>query len=245
MQLIDLTCSSCGAVMKVNAELKQCACNFCGKVMFITEEIQKHEFVNGYTYGYDLEKGRLQAQEDYKLEQERKEIERKEKERLEALRRAEEEARRLKEDQKKEVIKWSKISGGVFLFGIILLCGEASRTFGVFVIVTAIGLLCYKAYYIYNPQQTRNVGTTGYSVQMLKFPGFWYPFSDKSYLEVYNHLLDIGFNNVRVTNLHDIKIGLLKREGSIETILVAGSRVGAGGGRYPANIPIEIIYHGK
>lgn len=245
MQLIDLTCSSCGAVMKVNAELKQCACNFCGKVMYITEEVQKHEFVNGYTYGYDLEKGRLQAQEDYKLEQERKELERKEKERLEAERRATEEAKRVREEQKNELIKWAKISGGVFLFGIILSCAEASRTFGLLMVITAIGVLCYKAYNIYKPQQPQGIGAADYSVQMLKFPRFWEPFSDKSYLEVYNHLLDIGFNNVRITNLHDIKIGLLKREGSIEAILIAGVRVGFGGGKYPANVPIEIVYHGR
>ena len=67
MKLIDLTCSSCGATMKINPQIKKCICNYCGKEMLVDDEIQKHELVNGFQYGYDLEKGRIAAQEEKKI----------------------------------------------------------------------------------------------------------------------------------------------------------------------------------
>ncbi len=68
MRLIDLKCSNCGAPMKANLELKQVSCNYCGNTMLIDDEVKKMELVNGFQYGYDLERGRITAQK----EQERK-----------------------------------------------------------------------------------------------------------------------------------------------------------------------------
>lgn len=245
MRLIDLKCSNCGAELKVNAELKQCVCNYCGKAMLVDDEVQKHEFINGYTYGYDLEKGKLQAQEDFRLEQEKRELERKKQEKIEEEKRIAEEARRKKEEQKNELIKWAKISGGVFFFGLLFCFSSSTAAFGALMIFTAVGLFGYKAYKIYFPDQQQYIGTDGYMVPILHFPRYWDSFEELNYKELYNDLIDVGFTNIRLVNLGDIKIGLFKKEESIEEITVAGVRIFKGGGKYPADSPIVIVYHGK
>ena len=77
MKLIDLRCSSCGAIMKANPELKKVICNYCGNEMLIDDESRKIEITNGYDYGYEAEKGKIKAQEE--LLQELKEKNRKKK----------------------------------------------------------------------------------------------------------------------------------------------------------------------
>ena len=69
MKLIDLTCSRCGAVLKVNSELQKCICQYCGNEMLIDNEIVRHQLDNGYQFGYQAELGRQQALNDLKLQQ--------------------------------------------------------------------------------------------------------------------------------------------------------------------------------
>lgn len=67
MRLIELKCSNCGADMKINPELKQVSCNYCGHTMLIDDEIQKTELINGYGYGYEVERGRIAAKKEQEL----------------------------------------------------------------------------------------------------------------------------------------------------------------------------------
>ena len=112
-------------------------------------------------------------------------------------------------------------------------------------IFTAIGLFGYKAYKVYFPDQQQYIGMDGNVVPFLCFPRYWDSFEVLNYRELYNDLMEVGFTNIRLVNLGDIKIGLFKKEGSIEEITVAGARIFKGGGKYPADSPIVIVYHGK
>ena len=38
MKLIDLTCSRCGAQLKVNKDLKKCMCQYCGNEMHFSQD---------------------------------------------------------------------------------------------------------------------------------------------------------------------------------------------------------------
>lgn len=64
MRLIDLTCSKCGALLKVDSTVKKVACEYCGNEMLIDDEIKHISFDNGYDFGYQMEKGKLQARID-------------------------------------------------------------------------------------------------------------------------------------------------------------------------------------
>ncbi len=57
MKLIDLTCTGCGANVKVDPSLKTVTCTVCGKQMMIAHTGEFGE-------GYDREMGRIQAQRD-------------------------------------------------------------------------------------------------------------------------------------------------------------------------------------
>ncbi|MBR1770879.1 MAG: hypothetical protein IJ747_02495 [Lachnospiraceae bacterium] len=72
MKLIDLRCSSCGAMMQVNPDLKKVVCNYCGSELLIDDESKKIEIANSYEYGYEAEKGKIKAQEEKLLEQKEK-----------------------------------------------------------------------------------------------------------------------------------------------------------------------------
>lgn len=65
MKLVDITCNKCGAVMQINEDLDRCMCAFCGNEMLIDREINKQEIVNGFEFGYESEKGRIKAQNEY------------------------------------------------------------------------------------------------------------------------------------------------------------------------------------
>ena len=70
MKLIDLTCSRCGAQLKVNKDLKKCICQYCGNEMLIDDETVHHNLDNGFDFGYQAELGRIKAQQDIKRQQE-------------------------------------------------------------------------------------------------------------------------------------------------------------------------------
>ncbi|MBP5491730.1 MAG: hypothetical protein J6Y08_02690 [Clostridiales bacterium] len=67
MKLVDLTCTGCGANVKVDPSLKVANCTVCGKQMLI-------EHSGEFGAGYDREMGRIQAQreveEQWKAERE-------------------------------------------------------------------------------------------------------------------------------------------------------------------------------
>lgn len=63
MKLIDLTCTKCGAQLKVNADLKKCMCQYCGNEMLIDDEVIHHQIDNGIQLGYEQELGRQKFKE--------------------------------------------------------------------------------------------------------------------------------------------------------------------------------------
>ena len=90
MKLVDLTCTGCGANVKVQPDRRTAICSVCGKEMLI-------EHTGEFAAGYEREMGRIQAQRDTEAvwKQEREEI----------LRKKEEEERRKLEQAKKDRIK--------------------------------------------------------------------------------------------------------------------------------------------
>ena len=75
MKLIELKCPACGAEMKVNPDLDRVICIYCGKEMLVDNGKTELVIANGFDYGYEQEMGRLKAQEDFRLEQQRLEEE--------------------------------------------------------------------------------------------------------------------------------------------------------------------------
>lgn len=49
MELIDLTCSRCGAQLKVNKDLKKCMCQYCGNEIHLSKDktVEKKQSAGG------------------------------------------------------------------------------------------------------------------------------------------------------------------------------------------------------
>lgn len=49
MELIDLTCSRCGAQLKVNKDLKKCMCQYCGNEIHLAQDktVEKKQSTGG------------------------------------------------------------------------------------------------------------------------------------------------------------------------------------------------------
>lgn len=50
MRLVKLKCEGCGAVLKVNEELKKVTCNYCGIEFFIDDEVKRVEITKNINH---------------------------------------------------------------------------------------------------------------------------------------------------------------------------------------------------
>lgn len=50
MKLIKLKCEGCGAILKVNEELKKVTCNYCGTEFFIDDEVKHIEITKNINH---------------------------------------------------------------------------------------------------------------------------------------------------------------------------------------------------
>lgn len=54
---------------------------------------------------------------------------------------------------------------------------------------------------------------------------------------------EAGFTNITCVPLHDLKLGLLKREGSIDSIMINGESAPLTRKRYSPDVSVIINYH--
>ena len=65
MKLVEMKCKNCGSLLKVNSELKESYCQFCGTEFKIDDEVQHVQYDNMEQSGYEFEKGRIRAKQEY------------------------------------------------------------------------------------------------------------------------------------------------------------------------------------
>lgn len=63
LRLIPLTCPACGATLSIDAERTMATCPHCGRAYLMDDETEHVSHENGYAFGYDFERGRMQARE--------------------------------------------------------------------------------------------------------------------------------------------------------------------------------------
>jgi DNA-directed RNA polymerase subunit RPC12/RpoP len=248
MRLIDLRCPSCGAEMKVNPDLEKIICIYCGKEMLVDPEVSQVHIVNGFDYGYEQERGRLRAQEDFRLEQ----MMREERERLEAEeRKRQEEKRKLEIYELEEEIKrsdwrkWFWICFAMITVSIIMVVAAGLPSwFGVFgVLIFFVGIKLGSV--MHSRIYSRNFSDYAADDEFAMFPVCVEPFTNRHFKELHEELEEAGFTNITCRNLHDVVIGLISKEGSVQSVTVSGRTIFDGGKWYPKCVPISITYHGK
>ena len=65
MKFIELRCKNCKAKLVVDEDNKEATCNYCGTVFKIDDEVKHIKYDDMEQSGYDFEKGRIRAQEEY------------------------------------------------------------------------------------------------------------------------------------------------------------------------------------
>ena len=65
MKLVELRCKNCGALLKENAEESEITCKYCQSKFKLDDEVQHVKYDDMEQSGYEFEKGRLRAQQEY------------------------------------------------------------------------------------------------------------------------------------------------------------------------------------
>lgn len=68
-------------------------------------------------------------------------------------------------------------------------------------------------------------------------------YENKNYAAIESAFLNAGFTNVRCVPLNDLRMGLLKKPGMVESITIKDKQVTSGGRKFSPDSPVLISYH--
>ena len=69
MKLVEMKCKNCCSKLEVDSEAKEVTCNYCGTIFKIDDEIQRIKYEDMEQAGYEFEKGKIRAQQEYHQQQ--------------------------------------------------------------------------------------------------------------------------------------------------------------------------------
>lgn len=222
IKITSTTCPNCGANLPIEEGRNQMFCSYCGTSIVITNE-------NEHIY-------RVVDEADVIHE---------ETEQMVQLRRIELEEQRLQMEQQrmqsreKSKAKTTKIR--VF-FGIIAaitgLIGLNSMS-TILLVTAAISLaICIKL-----GEDSSSDGNTVDANNKAKIPYGISDYEDKNYVVISEMFRTSGFTNVKYVPLNDLTTGLLSKPGTVESIMINGKAVSAGGRKVDADSAVVISYH--
>lgn len=219
MNVVKLSCPNCSANLEVDSSAKICFCTYCGTKILLQNENE--------TVVRNIDEARIKEAElthDYRLKQLEDE----------RARRQEESAMRAEQAQKiNDRQKLCLITAAVVaLFSLIFFRPG---------IIVAISLVVYALKKLPEKEHETKLLERG----GIRFPDGLAPFTKRDVQTVVSTLESSGFTNITCTNLHDLKVDIMQKSGKINTIMVNGTTITAGGGIYHPDIPIVITYHGR
>lgn len=66
MNLLEMKCKNCGALLKVEEDAKYIECQYCNTKYKLDDEVQHIKYDDMEKSGYEFEKGRIRAQQEQK-----------------------------------------------------------------------------------------------------------------------------------------------------------------------------------
>lgn len=69
MNLLEMKCKNCGALLKVEEDAKDIECQYCNTKYKLDDEVQHIKYDDMEKSGYEFEKGRIRAQQEQKRAQ--------------------------------------------------------------------------------------------------------------------------------------------------------------------------------
>ena len=106
-----------------------------------------------------------------------------------------------------------------------------------------VGLFCLIAImyiWLFNKNKDSDELDTGDKVRV---PFAISDFESKNYSAGEAVFQSAGFTNIKSVPLNDLRLGLLKKPGMVESVTINGHSITCGGKKFLPNAPVEISYH--
>ena len=209
-----IKCPECGANLNIEENKSQMFCSYCGsKIIMINE--------NEYIY-HHIDDARIKQVETDRIIQLKK-IELIEKKRVSAI--------------KNKIFKLiiSIPLGAIIFFCLVI--GYSENALGLILFGSCCGLALILMWSGNNKEDSIDFN------DKIKVPPAIIAYENKNFTVIETMFIDAGFNNVMCIPLNDLKVGLIKKPGMVESISINGQVITAGGRRYPSDASVIISYH--
>lgn len=218
------TCPNCNANLSYDETSNRefMFCEFCGAKVLLDDFRTSHHIVD------EAKIKQAETERIIKLKQ------------LEIEQREREYARIEKEKKQAMIRKVGLIVGIIFAVAIIICLLSGNSTFAIILaFVAIIGVAIVAMVVAGNPEDKKRKDG------LIKFPDLDIEEKKPNYLTIQETLRGCGFKNVKCVSMADVKLGLLVKTGSVETVMINGKKKNKGGGWYDPEAQIVIQYHGK
>ena len=228
VNLISLKCPECGAALKIEKGRKQCFCSYCGARILLDND---HEYI--YREINEAEIKRAEVSRELEL----KRLEMIEKHNVAVARRR----------HNRIIFSIVLIAIGLAITFIGMAAGKASGDSdsgwymgSAFGLLAIIGGVCAVVSIFESNKDDDEI--LDFSEQV-KVPRGVNDFQQKHYEAIEKAMKKAGFTDVSCVPLSDLKLGLLKTPGLVQSITINGNEIEGGGKKFSKDASVVITYH--
>ena len=223
IKFIAVKCPSCGANLPMEEGRTEMYCSCCGAKIIMTNE-------NEHIYRHVDEAAIKQAETEQIVQMKRLEI-------IEKKRAAKEKRRKFK-------VILSIILGAIGLLGLAIggISGNEDSA-GYMVGMVSLLILMYMWFGDMVNHDKEDDDTDIYVGEKIRIPKNISDYTEQNYASIEAIFQKAGFTNIRSVALNDLKLGLLKKPGNVESITVNGKAITSGGKKVPSDSTVVISYH--
>ena len=227
--MTTVKCPECGANLQIDERRQQAFCTYCGAKIILTNE-------NEYIYRTIDEAGVAQAETDRMIRLRELELE-------EAQQKHNERIRNLL------IILWIVAIVAVVILCLFVWLTSKDDLGG----ITALDILGFVggpviaggAFLIFKVLPDRELDKKTFKAGGIRITKSIEPITQQNYMTVQSALISAGFTNISCVNMHDVRLGLLQKNGEVESLTVNGERIFSGGRVFMPDASIIITYHGR
>lgn len=235
IRTVAVKCPACGAAIDAGEDRKTVFCAYCGeKVLLQNDNEYVHRYVDeAKIKRFETEKIKIETENMIRL----KELEM-------------EESHTRQYDRLRHILikAWIAVSVIVIVFGIGIIVFSGSNAFvngTEYFMFIGFPVVIGGAYFIFKAIPEKEENRVLMKNGGIMLPKGIFPYDELNFKEVQGILRGAGFKNVKCVSLQDVILGILQKNGVIESIKINGKEVKSGGKVYRPDDVIVITYHGK
>ena len=218
IRLISVKCPDCGAALQFEEGRQTAFCSYCGAKILLHNE-------NEHIYRNIDEAGIRQAENERMYMMKELEIEEKNEKHHRLL-----------------TFIWLFCTIAMFVVGFIMISTDPTNgdSPGWMMIVLGMAVGLWGAIFLFlGDKRKKNRYRPGYA----QVPSQAVHYENIHYTAVEAALRSNGFSNIKAINLGDLRLGIFRKNGSVESVTIAGERISVDEW-HPQEAPVIISYHG-